>query len=222
VRRSTTASSHSTRSLGSSPSPKRPTGIVCGNDEIALQVYCAAFRLGTQHSPRCPRSSAFDDFQAVSNVIEPKTLDNGPSLLRNGCKLAVETLTDMMHGVMPEGNGRGPATLAGFIKPSVRLTTGGLKGWRRGRISSPGSPLTFIIIALGHSPRIFRCAHHRSRRLPQAPLRKRMVRYRSSLAQLFCTRPYVQPQRKRPAPSTPDLTPHRVRHENSPSKDRPQ
>jgi LacI family transcriptional regulator len=49
----------------------RPTGVVCGNDEIALQVCCAAWKLGLR-IPEDLSVIGFDDFQAVSTVVEPK------------------------------------------------------------------------------------------------------------------------------------------------------
>ncbi|PTQ09794.1 LacI family transcriptional regulator [Sphingomonas oleivorans] len=50
---------------------KKPTAIVCGNDEIALQVLCAALSLGL----RIPQDVAiigYDDFHVISMLVEPK------------------------------------------------------------------------------------------------------------------------------------------------------
>jgi len=49
----------------------RPTAVVFGNDEMALEVYCAAPRLGLR-IPNDLSVIGSDDFQAVSNVLKPK------------------------------------------------------------------------------------------------------------------------------------------------------
>jgi LacI family transcriptional regulator len=48
-----------------------PTAIFCGNDEIALQVYCAILSRGLQ-IPGDLSVVGFDDFQTVSNGLRPK------------------------------------------------------------------------------------------------------------------------------------------------------
>lgn len=48
-----------------------PTAIFCGNDEIALQVYCAILSLGFQ-IPADISVVGFDDFQTVSNGLRPQ------------------------------------------------------------------------------------------------------------------------------------------------------
>lgn len=48
-----------------------PTAIFCGNDEIALQVYCAILSQGTQ-IPRDISVVGFDDFQTVSKGLRPQ------------------------------------------------------------------------------------------------------------------------------------------------------
>lgn len=78
----------------------RPTAIVCGNDEIALQVYCAAMNLGLR-IPDDISIIGFDDFQVISNVIEPKLTTMALPYHEMGA-LAVRTLTDMLRGIHPK------------------------------------------------------------------------------------------------------------------------
>jgi LacI family transcriptional regulator len=80
--------------------PDRPTGIVCGNDEIALQCYCAALELGLK-IPHDISIVGFDDFQAVSNVVEPKLTTMALPYHEMG-SLAVETLVGMLKGAAPK------------------------------------------------------------------------------------------------------------------------
>lgn len=47
-----------------------PTAIVCGNDEIALQVYCAVLASGRQ-IPTDVSIVGFDDFRSVSHGLRP-------------------------------------------------------------------------------------------------------------------------------------------------------
>jgi LacI family transcriptional regulator len=75
----------------------RPTAIVCGNDEIALQVYCAAVERGLK-VPDDLSIIGFDDFRAVSNVIEPKLTTMALPYHEMGA-LAVETLVGLLGGV---------------------------------------------------------------------------------------------------------------------------
>lgn len=51
--------------------PERPTAIVCGNDEIALQVYCAVLSSGLR-IPDDISIVGFDDFQTVSRGLRPQ------------------------------------------------------------------------------------------------------------------------------------------------------
>lgn len=51
--------------------PERPTAIVCGNDEIALQVYCAVLASGLS-IPQDISIVGFDDFQTVSRGLRPQ------------------------------------------------------------------------------------------------------------------------------------------------------
>jgi LacI family transcriptional regulator len=81
--------------------PARPTGIICGNDEIALQVYCAALALGLT-IPRDISIIGFDDFQAVSNVVEPKLSTMALPYYEMG-KLAVDSLIGLMRGIAQPG-----------------------------------------------------------------------------------------------------------------------
>lgn len=48
----------------------RPTAIICGNDEIALQVYCAIFASGLK-IPNDVAVIGYDDFRAISEFVEP-------------------------------------------------------------------------------------------------------------------------------------------------------
>lgn len=75
--------------------PDRPTAIACGNDEIALQVYCAALELGL-HIPRDVSIVGFDDFRAVSTVIEPQLTTMALPYHQMGA-LAVQTLVTLLR-----------------------------------------------------------------------------------------------------------------------------
>jgi LacI family transcriptional regulator, galactose operon repressor len=75
---------------------ERPTAIACGNDEIALQVYCAALELGLC-IPADLSIIGFDDFRAVSNVIEPKLSTMALPYYEMGA-LAVKTLVNLLRG----------------------------------------------------------------------------------------------------------------------------
>lgn len=58
------------RALFSLPEAVRPSALLCGNDEIAMQAICAAAALGL----RVPEDIAiigFDDFRLISNSIVP-------------------------------------------------------------------------------------------------------------------------------------------------------
>lgn len=76
--------------------PDRPTAIACGNDEIALQVYCAALELGFS-IPADVSIIGFDDFRAVSNVVEPKLTTMALPYYEMG-GLAVKTLVELLTG----------------------------------------------------------------------------------------------------------------------------
>jgi LacI family transcriptional regulator, galactose operon repressor len=77
----------------------RPTAIACGNDEIALQIYCAALELGLR-VPADLSVIGFDDFRAVSNVIEPKLTTMALPYYEMGA-LAVKTLVGLLRGLPP-------------------------------------------------------------------------------------------------------------------------
>ena len=51
--------------------PNRPTALVCGNDEMALQVYLAALRLGLR-IPEDLTIVGFDDFKLISLGLKPQ------------------------------------------------------------------------------------------------------------------------------------------------------
>ena len=50
--------------------PERPTAILCGNDEMALQAYLAALGLGLR-IPQDVSIVGFDDFKTVSTALKP-------------------------------------------------------------------------------------------------------------------------------------------------------
>ena len=52
-------------------SPSRPTALVCGNDEMALQAYLAALSLGLR-VPDDITIVGFDDFRTVSLGLKPE------------------------------------------------------------------------------------------------------------------------------------------------------
>lgn len=52
-------------------SPDRPTAILCGNDEMALQAYLAALSLGLR-VPEDISIAGFDDFRTVSLALKPQ------------------------------------------------------------------------------------------------------------------------------------------------------
>ncbi|TCT33052.1 LacI family DNA-binding transcriptional regulator [Martelella mediterranea] len=51
--------------------PQRPSAIICGNDEMALQVYLAALSIGLR-IPEDVSIVGFDDFQTVSLALKPE------------------------------------------------------------------------------------------------------------------------------------------------------
>jgi LacI family transcriptional regulator len=74
----------------------RPTAIVCGNDEIALQVYCAAADKGLR-VPDDLSIIGFDDFQVITTGIQPPLTTVALPYREMGA-LAVRTLVDMIAG----------------------------------------------------------------------------------------------------------------------------
>lgn len=80
--------------------PDRPTAIVCGNDQIALQVYCAALELGLS-IPGDVSLIGFDDFDAISNVVRPGLTTVALPYPEMGA-LAVKTLLRMLGGEPPK------------------------------------------------------------------------------------------------------------------------
>jgi LacI family transcriptional regulator len=84
-------------------SPDRPTAIVCGNDEIALQVYCAVFAEGL----RIPNDVAvigYDDFRVISEFVEPKLTTVALPYYEMGYKagMAIDKLISERGGVQVE------------------------------------------------------------------------------------------------------------------------
>ncbi len=63
-----TAFEHAMRMLSG---PGRPTAIICGNDRIAMLVYCAAASLGLR-IPGDVSVIGFDDFRTVSQGLRPE------------------------------------------------------------------------------------------------------------------------------------------------------
>lgn len=51
--------------------PNRPTALICGNDEMALQAYLAALSLGLR-IPQDVTIVGFDDFRTVSMALKPE------------------------------------------------------------------------------------------------------------------------------------------------------
>ncbi len=79
----------------------RPTAIVAGNDEVALQCYCAAMQLGLR-IPDDISIVGFDDFQAVSNVVQPGLTTMALPYQAMG-RRAVEVLLALLGGEKPDG-----------------------------------------------------------------------------------------------------------------------
>jgi LacI family transcriptional regulator len=77
----------------------RPTAIVAGNDEIALQCYCAAMQAGLR-VPHDISIVGFDDFQAVSNVIQPGLTTMALPYQAMG-RRAVDVLLGLLAGNTP-------------------------------------------------------------------------------------------------------------------------
>lgn len=78
----------------------RPTGFVCGNDQIAMQVYCAALELGLR-IPEDVSVIGFDDFQAISKVVEPQLTTMALPYQEMG-SMAVDMLIGMLRGQPPK------------------------------------------------------------------------------------------------------------------------
>lgn len=57
--------------LGLLSRPDRPTALICGNDEMALQAYLAALSLGLR-VPQDITIVGFDDFRTVSLALKPE------------------------------------------------------------------------------------------------------------------------------------------------------
>jgi len=78
----------------------RPTAVVCGNDEIALQVYCAATDLGLR-VPDDVSIIGFDDFKVITTGIQPP-LTTMALPYRDMGALAVRMLLDIIAGHPPK------------------------------------------------------------------------------------------------------------------------
>ena len=70
----------------------RPTAIICGNDQVALQVYSAAAHLDL-HIPRDLSVMGFDDQRVISENLRPSLTTVALPYFEIG-RLAVETMRD--------------------------------------------------------------------------------------------------------------------------------
>lgn len=76
--------------------PDRPTILFCGNDQIALQVFSAAYSLGLR-IPDDLSIVGFDDFWVITKVIRPSLTTVALPYFEMG-KTAVVTLLSMIGG----------------------------------------------------------------------------------------------------------------------------
>ena len=79
--------------------PNRPTALVCGNDEMALQAYLAAFNLGFR-VPRDVTIVGFDDFRTISLALKPELTTVALPYYDLGLRSA-EILEGIMNGSSP-------------------------------------------------------------------------------------------------------------------------
>jgi LacI family transcriptional regulator len=82
--------------------PDRPTAIICGNDRIAMLVYCAAARLGLR-VPEDLSVIGFDDFSTISEGLRPElTTVNLPyyEMGRRAVKMVLEPPDDQGDAVI--------------------------------------------------------------------------------------------------------------------------
>ena len=73
----------------------RPTAIICGNDQVALQVYSAAAHLDL-HIPRDLSVMGFDDQRVISENLRPSLTTVALPYFEIG-RLAVATMRDAKH-----------------------------------------------------------------------------------------------------------------------------
>jgi len=78
----------------------RPTALVCGNDEMALQAYLAALRLGLR-IPEDLTIAGFDDFRLISLGLKPQLTTVALPYYDLGYKGA-ELLNRVLRGETPE------------------------------------------------------------------------------------------------------------------------
>ena len=74
----------------------RPSALFCGNDEIALQVFCAATSLGLR-VPQDLSIVGFDDFKVVTEVMRPQLSTVALPYFEMG-NAAVKTICSMLAG----------------------------------------------------------------------------------------------------------------------------
>ena len=72
--------------------PNRPTAIICGNDQIALQVYSAAAHLDL-HVPQDLSIMGFDDLKVISENLRPLLTTVALPYFEIG-RMAVEIMRD--------------------------------------------------------------------------------------------------------------------------------
>lgn len=75
---------------------KRPTIILCGNDEIAMQTMCAALTIGLQ-VPKDISILGFDDFRIISTGLEPQLSTTALPYYEIGMR-AADRLLAMLNG----------------------------------------------------------------------------------------------------------------------------
>lgn len=84
---------------------ERPTAIIAGNDEIALQVYCAVLALGFR-IPQDVSIVGFDDFQTVSHGLRPALTTAALPYYALGMEGARMLEALLLDGVPPVGEHR--------------------------------------------------------------------------------------------------------------------
>jgi LacI family transcriptional regulator len=75
----------------------RPTAIVCGNDQVAIQVYAAAANLGL-HVPSDLSVMGFDDMRLISETLYPQLTTVALPYFEIGRKAVELSLSSREHG----------------------------------------------------------------------------------------------------------------------------
>ncbi len=99
--------------------PDRPSAILCGNDQIALQVYCAAQARGLQ-VPGDLSVMGFDDLKLISETLRPALTTVALPYAEMG-RLAVRALVDPSQAPMSTVPQRVPCLLR--VRDSVAPPT---------------------------------------------------------------------------------------------------